>query len=149
MSNLWPMDIGKERINSPNTILREQASFLGSATNNLVQGEVIKDKGYEANFRYYFHIVAPSVGNYHYRLMTMYHPIEIYPVHIFVEDSILNELSEHFTVEHLEPYENGVAVRSEEEFSTALKTIFASEKTKKVITSLLSQAVPDWNDLSF
>ena len=38
--DLWPTDIGKQRIKTPAAILRQQASLLGKRTNNLVEAKV-------------------------------------------------------------------------------------------------------------
>ena len=38
--DLWPTDIGKQRIKTPAAILRQQASHLGKRTKNLVEAKV-------------------------------------------------------------------------------------------------------------
>lgn len=40
MSDLWPEDISVTKMRAPLTILKEQASFLGSRTKNLIIAKV-------------------------------------------------------------------------------------------------------------
>ena len=40
MTDLWPDDIEHTSVKAPVTILREQGTFLGRKTSNLVEGEI-------------------------------------------------------------------------------------------------------------
>ena len=142
MIDLWPHDIAViEAIKSPVNILREQASLLGAKTQNLILAEVVQlewRRGFK-DFGYIFNIVAPALSSYRYQLLRIYHNVAFYPLEIAVEEEILESLDIEVS--------NGNTsfdVESEEQFLQALKAIFNSEKTKRVITALLSQIEPNW-----
>ena len=108
MHDLWPEDIGPiPESKGPVIILREQASLLGKKTNNLVEAEVvqlepsrpeppivavqIEPSMFETRFNYAFLIVAPPLNNYRYKLFTISHGIDAYPVTI-------KSINTHFVV---------------------------------------------------
>jgi len=152
MENLWPDNIAVTEKKAPVTILREQASMLGEKTQNIVIGQVqelpyqeekflafllpeldIQNQESKQEFRFYygFYIVAPSIGNYRYKLFTILYKIDFYPIIIRVDDDIKNEISSGNARQ--------ISANSEEEFSELLKRIFHSQKTKKIIGAILSQ----------
>ena len=152
MKDLWPSDIATHRVKSPVVILREQASLLGKKTSNIIQAEVqmlLTSADADNEFGYAFFIVAPALNNYRYQLLTVWHQVDLYPVQIFVEGQILEELGSGVQIEHEYnqhspediPY---IAVDSEEQFLDNLAKVFGSSKTKRVITALLSQSDPYW-----
>ncbi len=74
--NLWPTDLAPLAARTPLTILKEQASQLGAATKNLLEGHVTTYTSDEPNdrlFKHRFNIVAPSLGNYTYELFQVTH----------------------------------------------------------------------------
>ncbi len=143
--DLWPAILPTPEIPTPLSILREQASLLESKTNGLVKAEVrssgvklfAKERfvgGEQAEdgdeqvervrpqIRHSFYLVAPALENYRYLLFEVASYVEdIYPLTI-------NGSVGKFKVE------------SEDEFKKTLKKIFASEKTLKVIRSLIAQS---------
>jgi hypothetical protein len=122
--SLWPNDIAisNNNLRAPVTILRQQATFLGEQTQNLVVAEV-NSENRDGTFWYGFNLVAPALGNYRYRLFSIIHSINFYPIEI-----------DFFGVDGL------IKVSSEQEFIESLKTIFASEKTKQVVQALMAQS---------
>ena len=126
--NLWPEDIDVSEVIAPVTILKEQASLLGERTKNLVEGRVTPNNDnflYTTDFVYDFDLVAPALNNYRYRLFTIEHNVDLYP--LFIRNF------EAFAVPRLE-------VPNEEEFLTRLAEIFSSRKAKSVIKSLIAQS---------
>ena len=146
--NLWPEDIAVTQVVAPVAILKEQASKLGEITKNLVEGSVkqnfsdlggllfpkpsrksrathSEDDLYEGDFRYDFDLVAPALNNYRYRLFSISHGVEFYP--LIITNCVALNGSDH-------------QITDEEEFLTALETIFSSEKTRGIISSLIAQS---------
>lgn len=124
--SLWPEFALDEVIRSPKMILNEQAEFLAKGTKNLLTGNIksyIDDVG---DLVHDFSIVVPNLNGYKYNLFTIYHDtVLIYPC--FVRDNGHDE--------------NGWSeVDDENELLNELKQIFNSDKTKKVIRSLVSQS---------
>jgi hypothetical protein len=143
--SLWPKDIENCRTRAPLAILKEQASMLGELTKYLVKGEVYADDNQNSeNFRYDFFIKSPPLGNYQYQLLAITHDVSLYPVKIFVEDAIQEELGSTVRWVEEEQFYEYILAGTEEEFIEALKAIFGANKTVKVITALLSQADPNW-----
>jgi hypothetical protein len=121
--NLWPEDIAVTDDVAPVTILKEQASLLGQRTQNIVEAYVIKPKyatHRDPPFRYNFYLMAPAL-DYRYQLFTITHGLEFYPVSITFED---------LTVE----------IADEDGLMQELANIFSSEKTKRIISSLIAQS---------
>jgi hypothetical protein len=121
--NLWPEDIAVTDAVAPVTILKEQATLLGQRTQNLVEARVAHGPipfGVEAPFRYHFRLVAP-VLDYQFQLFTISHGLKFYPLSVEFDDLTY-------------------AVANEEEFMQYLASIFSSEKTKSIISSLIAQS---------
>jgi hypothetical protein len=123
--SLWPEDIAVTDAVAPVVILKEQASLLGQRTQNLVEARVHPGQlhyvGYP--FVYYFELVAPALDNYRYRLFGISHGVEFYPVRIEFEE--------------FDGYRDAI---SESEFMDELAKIFSSERTKRIISSLIAQS---------
>jgi hypothetical protein len=121
IENLWPDFATDDIIRNPKTILREQASFLGKRTKNILTGNISTDS-YRNQFSHSFQIVAPNLNNYTYTLFTI------------VEDGIFGFPCKFKT-------ETSFSIKTEEELLERLKEIFSSEETKKVIHSLISLSI--------
>jgi hypothetical protein len=146
MIDLWPSDIAAQgKAIAPVTILRRQAALLGQKTGNLVEAEV-RATGPEAlggdEFNFSFSFVAPTLNDYRYRLFTISHSHEIYPVKIFLnsgkraEDRILMSAPvKHFL--NGEPFQE-VECESESRFLDVLRAIFDAPKTRQIIRALLA-----------
>lgn len=144
MIDLWPDKIAVEKMITPVTILRQQASLLGKKTKNIVQGEVRSSKDNFTSFNYAFYIVATALDNYRYKLLEISYDLSLYPVDIEVEEEIREKALPNFqNVEvsaTLNTMKRFVCANSEEEFKEILKAIFNSTKVLRVISVLLAQS---------
>ncbi|PZN82097.1 MAG: hypothetical protein DM484_07035 [Candidatus Methylumidiphilus alinenensis] len=141
MNDIWAEDIGITTVKTPVAILKEQASLLGRKTQNLVVGEVIsssQDAIEEPKITQRFNIKAPALGNYRYNLFSISHGIDIYPLTIYLENSIVSELA---TTNLILGSHNPRLIRSEEEFLGILNRILKSKRTKQVVHALLAQCL--------
>jgi len=64
VADFWPNDIGKTSIVTPVAILKQEASYLGPKTNQLVKAEVRTTAQGDGSFIHTFNIVAPGLNNY-------------------------------------------------------------------------------------
>lgn len=118
--NLWgvlPEPVGSR---PPVTILREQAAFLGNATNNILVGEVTRVTSTRRwPFRYDFDIRAAALDDYIYSVLSIQHGVEMYPV-------------------ELNDTEGKKECNNEEEYLYAIADVLSSERVRKAISSLLT-----------
>ena len=124
--DLWPDDIsGASNLLTPVSILKEQASLLGRKTGNLVEAEVDTSLvDYERLLQHSFILVAPALKHYRYLLFRVTHSAtQLYPLEIDVP--VLN---------------TGMSAGSEIDFIEKLKDIFAGNKTKEIIQTLIAQS---------
>lgn len=124
IENLWgdiPIKANIDR--TPLTLLQEQASILGQATNNLLVGEV-NTWSSQADDRFYaeLYIVAPTLNEYRYSLFEVSYPLGFYPVTITLHAGDGTK----------------VKVKDEEEFKQALSTILQSTKVHNVVQRLVN-----------
>jgi hypothetical protein len=144
MTDLWPSEIKPfANVRVPVSILKEQASMLGYKTGNIVLAEVKQkiidrefEEEYSESFIYNFYLVAPALEGYRYKLFFIRYDIALYPLRIYMDEDILNEIlsDESDTIKS-----SYVVVESEEDFLEYLRKIFGSKKTKRVINSLIAQ----------
>ncbi len=132
MDDLWPEYLTVTEMKAPIAILREQASLLGKKTQNIVQAQTDRVDADSDVFYYVFHIVAPGLGNYRYRLFAIRHNIDFYPVVFDIGQDMKDEIY---------PDREKISAGSEKEFLDILKKIFQSERTKQIIQALISQSV--------
>ena len=150
MRNLWPDDIAEVLADtkSPVAILREQAALLGQSTQNLVKAKVAEGQLaplpeglsrvigisgqsllMKPNFVYDFFITAPPLGAYRYKAFTIEYGIDLYPVRIEADEDVQVEITS----------KSFLLAESETEFVEILGEIFATEKMRRVISTLLAQ----------
>jgi hypothetical protein len=117
--NLWGELPGPAEVTPPVTILREQASVLGKATNNVLVGQVSKVTARQWAFQYDLDIRAAALDDYIYEVLSVRHNVEMYP---------------------LEVIDSGKAkvCSDEKAYTAALQEILSSNRVRKVISSLLS-----------
>ncbi|MFP4440191.1 MAG: hypothetical protein ACLFVO_23400 [Chloroflexaceae bacterium] len=148
MTDLWPDDIAVTTARSPVSILREQAAILGKKIRNLVEATVMaQDVGDPTTkkpgiFTYSFYLVAPALHNYHYRLFSITHDIELYPVTFLLDCEVANQILNTETAESWVQ----VKAESEEDLIRVLKSIFNANKTRQVIQAMLAQTTSFTND---
>ncbi|MBC8042593.1 MAG: hypothetical protein IAF08_04030 [Rhizobacter sp.] len=135
--NLWPKDIvDTSDLVTPVSILKEQASLLGEQTQNLVEAKVETSSITNGQLMHVFYLVAPALDNYKYRLFTIYHGVELYPLDLVdPEEKIFFDPSDHTVIA-----QTSRPVKSQEELLERLRHIFSSPQTKKVINALIAQS---------
>jgi hypothetical protein len=119
--SLWGDLSQVELFRTPFTILKEQAAILSEQTKGLLVGEIQRAQDSSKVTHLSMHILAPSLGNYRYEVVDVQHEVAIYPLIIFDKAG--------------QPPKR---CHSEQEFEQSLGEILASQKTKKVISALLS-----------
>jgi hypothetical protein len=122
MPDLWPAEFGVLEVVPPVAILREQAQLLASKTNGLVHGNV---NGFGSGniIQFNFDLFAPAL-NYTFRLFTIEHGVDPYPVKIMAG----------------ELFSQPLVAADPEQFAEMLKNVLASDKVLKVIRSLITQS---------
>jgi hypothetical protein len=107
----------------PRDMMREQATYLEQKTKGLLTAEITidSDKGsFEQTQTFY--LVVPTM-HYQYELFSIFQKdvVKIYPVRFRLDKHI-------------------VEVHNEAEFLSCLQDILSSDRTKKIVGSLLAQA---------
>ena len=138
-TSLWPDDLVADSIPStPAGILRDQTSQLESKTKGELSAEVHRDDRGEREFSYSFDLFAPRM-RYRYSLLDLVHGPEQYPAVLYVDDRVGQELG----------WDTGAnpagrprkKVDGDEELMEALRAIFGSKFTKRIVQGLLAQSV--------
>ena len=111
-------EIAAPEIRTPVSILREQASLLGTKTQNLVEASVETDVHGDGEFVHTFRLVVPALDNYAYKLFQVSHSVSLYPVRVFPEKHTLD---------------------TEQDFIAWLRQTLSSNATKKLIGNLIAQ----------
>jgi len=136
MENLWPEDITTSvDLNTPVVILQQQASYLGEMTKNELIGMVsnsdeLSDKG---DFKYEFYINAPTLGNYSYKLFSISHDIDLYPVNIYLENEMIKEIMGDRYTDNIK----AIKCSNEANLIGTLGRVFAAKRTRNIIAFLL------------
>lgn len=121
--DMWG-DFQVQSLRVPVQLLREQAAALGPRTKNLVVAEVSTSTRRD-EFRHGLELVVPALDDYRYHLLSLAHDIHLYPLFLEYDGDV--ELSAR-------------NISSEDELNQALHRALSSEKTKRIINSLISQA---------
>lgn len=121
INSLWPTDFGEVPVLTPVAILRQQGGALGQQTQNIVIGRV-ETSGDGQLFYQNFSLYCPPLG-YQVLLLQVRHGIDLYPAEIIVTGE-----------------GSPLAAASSDELKSKLKEVFAHERTKKIIASLIAQS---------
>jgi hypothetical protein len=123
--DFWP-DIADARSKAtPLSLMKQQAALLGNHTNNLLVGRVTTITSYDGRLIHHFQIGAPTLS-YNYELFIVSHGlVDLYPVQV--------ESAPNLTPGPL------VILESERDFLNWLKEVLNSERTKRILSNLLSQ----------
>ena len=141
MQDLWPEKIEYPVIDAPVAILMRQAVALGKKTGNVVEGRVEQTRTHPDRFGYSFSIVGPLLGDYSYRLFTIAHGVELYPVEIGAEPAIMVEIARKTESQPREKDHRGAAIaETQDEFENILRAIFAASKTQNVVGAIIKQS---------
>jgi len=158
MNDFWPENVTDDTSTTPISIMREQADLLGHKTKNLVVAGIGIGETQNDKFAYYFYIIAPTLNNYHFLLFKVEHEIEIYPLTIYLDEVLGEELgiaplitkttsqaaAISAFVQSIAPQTAQSSARriltisSEKELMDALRLILSSQRSQQVIKSLLS-----------
>jgi hypothetical protein len=120
--DLWPTDFRPLGPMPPAAILREQAEHLGAKTANRITAEVKCPAPQTNRLEYHLDLVAPPLGNYRYRLLSIRHGLPYYPLELFADVP-----------------GSPLRASSEEEYVRALREVLSSDETRRVVGSLLTQ----------
>ena len=122
MIDLWPDEFGPFSSPPPPILtLKEQASIISNKTGGRIVAAIYSES-HDKDFAYRFMLVAPFLGDYEYELFVVSHPIELYPLEIDAD-----VMAKQFKC------------KTPEQFQAALRTIFSSPQTSKVIRGILAQ----------
>ncbi len=116
--DFWPASIGETTLITPASILKEEASYLGPKTKQLVKAEVRSSTSGD-NFVQQFMIVAPGLNNYSFLLFYVLHPITLYPATLQWQNT-----------NYVIPNQAGLTAK--------LKEILESGQTRQVVEALLA-----------
>jgi hypothetical protein len=119
VQDFWPPNIGETTLVTPASILKEEASYLGPKTKQLVKAEVRSSTSGD-NFIHHFTIVAPGLNNYSYLLFYVQHPITLYPATLVWQGV-------------------GHVITNQAQLTAKLKDILESAQTRQVVEALLAQ----------
>jgi hypothetical protein len=133
MIDLWPQQLGTLPIKAPVTILKEQASILGTKTQNVVIAEVTHARGEAGRFAYDFDLVAPALQSYRFELFSIEYGIDLYPVYFTLEGTLRNEIMPDLKTKY-------ATTQNEQGFLALLKQILNSNRTKQAILTLVAQS---------
>ncbi len=131
---------------TPEIILKQQASLLGEKTNHIVVAEVSEAETSFANLdesSYNFYLVAPRLENFdseyfHYRLFAIRKACtnNFYPLVFHLGQQLQQEFNANLSSKRK------LIATSEQEFISILSEIFHSERTRRVIGTLLELSKP-------
>jgi len=144
VENLWPEFDITGVPEPPVRILNTQASFLAERTQNVVLANVEPVRGATGKDQFFFDfvIVSPALGNFRHRLLTVSHPILVYPLYVFAEE----ETFENVDASRVLPANGAfgfnckIKLDSNEELRGTLRCMFASQYVQSLIGSLHSLA---------
>jgi hypothetical protein len=122
IASLWPTDFGEVAVLTPVAVLRQQGAALGQQTQNIVYGRVQTVGDGQLFYQNFSLYCAPLTYETH--LLQVTHGIDLYPAQVIVS----GEPSPPLTA------------ASPDELKERLKEVFAREKTKKTIASLIAQS---------
>jgi hypothetical protein len=118
--DLWGDLPSVEAIRTPFVILKEQAELLQEKTNGLLTVD-LQNSQQGLSFGFHFLIVAPTLNNYRYNLLTLSHGLGYYPV--VLTDSAVSEKHQ---------------CDDEASLLDGLHAIFTSDRCNTVIQKLLT-----------
>lgn len=121
--NLWGELPDAQSLVLPQNILKQQASFLGKMTGNLIEAKVTKSIVPSRAFSYALEIFSSALAGYSIRILQIDYDITIYPLELH---DMVNQKK--------------YGVGDEKELFHGLKVILQSENVKKVLSSVLAHA---------
>lgn len=119
----WPTDFGVAMEVTPLTILKEQATFLGQRTRNLIEGRVQTKVEDKMELRHALYLIVPTLSNYRFFLLSVHQKPGINPIRIFDATSDREMIARDF-----------------DEFTGTLEEILSSDRVKRIVGNLLTYA---------
>jgi len=119
--NFWP-NIQPSKSKMPVSTLQQQAALLGRKTRNVVTATVITSPEGK-DFVHELRLVAPALGHYTYEVLTVRHPISLYPARIY----------DHVRSKEME-------APGQSEFEQMLKEILSSTEMRDILQVLVDQS---------
>lgn len=119
--DLWGQFPEAVQVKSPSFILEQQGNVLTQKTNGLLQGHVSLSRHTPNRGSFYITllILAPSLDNYKYEVLSVIHEIPFYPAKILAE-------------------EGEVECNDEAEFENAVESVLQSDRIRKLVSGLLA-----------
>ena len=136
--DLWP-EIEQSTVVPPVAILREQAAALGNKTSHLLEGRVDSRTDGAGNFIHSFYVVAPTLDNYTYNLFSISHGADAYPVTVSRPQRMGPDKHIIRLGPDNRPLPETLIINSEKELLDYLREVLNSDKTKRIVGSLLAQ----------
>jgi len=117
------------------SILKTQAAALSRKSKGLLQAQV--ETSLTGTISHRLVLVVPALENYRYRLLRLHHSQAVYPVYIdespvFVQGT---------TTWNPERRTETTVLEDEGSFRSWLRTVLAAPETKRILESLLAQAI--------
>jgi hypothetical protein len=118
--NLWGDLPDTSSLHAPVMILSEQAQILEQGTSGLLIGRTnVRQR--DDKFSVEMAIIAPTLNNYSFSLLTVMHDIGLYPAFVITDGK--------------EPVE----CKDQQEFEAEIARVLQSEHVRRVIAGLLAQ----------
>lgn len=124
--DFWPDDFGEASIRTPVSILKEEASFLGPKTRQLIKAEIMQSSTTDGRFIANFTLTVPGLNNYRYQLFQVMFPITLYPLQVIWQN-------------------RGMTMANQDQFIAQLREIITSPDTIKLVQALLAQVTGPTN----
>ncbi len=120
--DLWPANFGEVAELSPEAILKVQASHLAQKTKGAVVGEVktLVENGWVVSN---FNLLAPALNNYRYKLFSITHQFEPYPINFYAPRT-----------------EEPRTISDEAQLLGQLSEVLQAEFTARIISSLIEHS---------
>lgn len=148
MDSFWGK-INIEKINTPKSILEEQAVYLKEETNKYIYADLERnymlEKKMEGWLSHDFLIKGKYMDDFSYKLLSICHPIDLYPVHIIVDQKTYTETAEKLNGYTILGNSDTFNVNNEEEYILVLKMIFTSKRCKNLITGIISLSSKEYD----
>jgi hypothetical protein len=120
--DLWGDVPAGEKMQTPISILREQAGILSRKTNDELQGEIIVGKN-DTEFTAKLRIIVPALNNFTVDILRITYPIGLYPVNI---KPLVSGLIPH-------------DAEDDAEYNEYLASYFQSDEVRTIIKRLRTQ----------
>jgi hypothetical protein len=134
MKSLWPEEFTEKEVKPAKEILEEQALLLPKLTGDMVKAGVRQWRdveklltNHQRDFAFSFLIKGKFLKNYSFKVFDFSHEITLYPTTVEFDEQLSNELGMAVDIE----------IETEDQFIELLSKIFASERIKDIIGSII------------